>query len=202
MNKMISGSIALCALVAMSSPVAAQEAGEWLVRAGFYSVGPKSDNGDVANVSSGQSVGFNVTYMVSDTFGVELLAALPFSHDINLANGGKVGETKHLPPTLMAQYHYNMGGPSSVYFGLGLNYTLFFEEETSGALAGSDLELSNSQFGAAAQVGYDYRFGNNALVNFDIRWIDIDTDATLNGAPLETVEIDPLVIGLTLGMRF
>lgn len=201
MNNKWNTLIAICALAAMTSPVAAQEAGEWVVRAGLYNVAPKSDNGDVANVDSGLSVGFNFTYMVTDTFGVELLASTPFTHDINLVNGGKVGETKHLPPTLTAQYHYKMNDQSSVYFGLGLNYTLFFEEETSGALAGSDLKLDNS-FGAAAQVGYDYRFGNNALVNVDLRWIDIDADASLNGAPLETVEIDPVVIGVTLGMRF
>jgi len=201
MKTRLNALITVCALAAMASPVAAQDAGDWLVRAGLYSVGPKSDNGDVANVSSGQSVGFNVTYMVTDTFGVELLASTPFSHDINLVSGGKVGETKHLPPTLSAQYHYKMNSQSSVYFGLGLNYTLFFEEETRGALAGTDLELANS-FGAAAQVGYDYHFGNNSLINVDVRWIDIDADATLDGAALETVEIDPLVIGITLGMRF
>ena len=39
-------------------------------------------------------------------------------------------------------------------------------------------------------------------LNFDVRWINIETDAELDGDALETVEIDPLVYSLTLGWRF
>lgn len=191
----------LCTLATMATPVWAQEAGEWLVRAGYWNVAPKSDNGNVVNVDSGASLGFNFTYMVTDQFAVELLAAAPFSHDINLNSGGKVAETKHLPPTLSAQYHFPVGETTSLYAGLGLNYTLFFDEETSGALAGTDLDLDAS-FGLAAQLGFDYRFSDRYVLNIDARWIDIDTDVELDGAALETVEIDPFVIGINLGMRF
>jgi len=40
------------------------------------------------------------------------------------------------------------------------------------------------------------------LVNLDARWIDIDTDAKLDGVALETVKIDPLVYSITLGWKF
>ena len=40
------------------------------------------------------------------------------------------------------------------------------------------------------------------FVNLDARWINIETDATLDGAALETVEIDPIVYSLTLGWKF
>ena len=39
-------------------------------------------------------------------------------------------------------------------------------------------------------------------LNLDARWIKIETDARLNGADLETVEIDPLVYSITVGWRF
>jgi len=139
--------------------------------------------------------------MMTDVWGVEVLAALPFSHDIELADGGtRVGETKHLPPVVSLQYHFPVDGAFSPYAGVGLNYTLFFDEETAGPIAGTDLDLDAS-FGVAAQLGFDYQVTEKLFVNLDARWIDIDTDAKLDGEALETVEIDPLVYSLTLGWR-
>ena len=43
---------------------------------------------------------------------------------------------------------------------------------------------------------------DNWLVNFDVRWIDIETDAKLNGSALATVEIDPWVVSINAGYRF
>lgn len=190
---------ALIGSFAVSTAAHAQQAGDWKIRAGAGMVDPKSDNGDIASVDSGASFVFNGTYFLTDTWAVELLAALPFSHDIELAVGGtRVGETKHLPPTLSIQYMFPTQGAFNPYVGLGLNYTLFFDEETTGPLDGLDLELDAS-FGVAAQLGFDYDISDRMFVNFDVRWINIETDAELDGAPLETVEIDPLVYSLTVG---
>lgn len=182
--------------------VQAQEHDNWLVRVGVGSVDPKSDNGDIASVDSGTTLVFNGVYMLNQNVGVEVLASLPFSHDIKLAAGGtKVGETKHLPPTVSLQYYFNSDSALTPYVGAGLNYTLFFDEKTSGPLAGADLELDPS-FGLAVQAGIDFDISDSMFVNLDLRWIDISTDAELDGAPLETVEIDPLVYSLTVGWRF
>lgn len=194
--------ISATALLAMSPLAEAHEQGDWLVRVGAGIVDPKSNNGDVVSVDSGSAIIFNGTYMVSDTLGVELLAATPFSHDIELEAGGtRVGETKHLPPTLSLQYHFPTQSALKPYAGVGLNYTLFFDEKTAGPLAGQDLDLDGS-FGLAAQLGVDYELSNKMFVNFDARWINIETDAKLEGAALETVEIDPLVFSLALGWKF
>lgn len=194
--------VALCILFTANTVFAEREAGDWLVRVGVGHVDPKSDNGDVVSVDAGTAVVFNATYMVNPVFGIELLAATPFSHDIELAaDGTTVGETKHLPPTLSAQYHIPTQGSFNPYVGIGLNYTLFFDEETSGPLAGTDLDLDAS-FGLAAQLGFDYQLSDTLYLNLDVRWIDIDTDAELDGVALETVEIDPLVYSLTVGWQF
>lgn len=66
---------------------------------------------------------FNGTYLFAAHWGVELLAALPFEHNINLNGGGAVAETKHLPPTLSLQYHFNPDDSWRPYMGAGLNYT-------------------------------------------------------------------------------
>ena len=180
----------------------AQEAGDWIVRVGLGNVDPKSDNGDVASVDSGVAAVFNATYMMTNNIGIELLAATPFEHDIKLAaDGTRVGQTKHLPPTLSVQYHFDTDSAFKPYVGAGLNYTIFFDERTSGPLAGTDLELDDS-FGIAAQVGTDWNISDTMFANLDVRWINIETDAELDGAPLETVEIDPIVYSLTLGWRF
>ncbi len=194
------GFIATILVTAM--PAHAQEAGDWLVRAGVWTVAPKSDNSDVANVDDGTMLGFNGTYMYTDRFGIEVLASLPFSHDIKLnADGSKVAETKHLPPTITAQYHFPLSDSVRMYTGVGINWTIFFDEETTGALAGTDLELDDS-VGLALQVGFDVDINDKMFANLDVRYIDIETDAKLDGVDLATVEIDPWVVGLNLGWRF
>jgi outer membrane protein len=192
----------VCVLGVVAVPaVQAQDAGDWIWRVGVHNVRPKSDNHDVVNVDTGASLTFNGTYIFAPHWGVELLAAMPFSHDINLNGGGKVAETKHLPPTLSLQYHFNPNGTWRPYVGAGLNYTLFFREKTVGALAGNELELDPS-WGLATQLGLDVELGSDWFANVDARWFDIDSDAKLNGAKLGTVEIDPYAFGLAIGRRF
>lgn len=182
-------------------PTQAQDAGDWIWRVGVHNVRPKSDNHALVNVDAAASLTFNATYMLAPNWGVEVLAALPFEHDINLNGGGKVAQTKHLPPTVSLQYHFNPDGAWRPYVGAGVNYTLFFDEKTRGALAGTKLELDPS-WGLAAQAGLDINLGSDWFANVDARWLDIDTDAKVNGASIGSVEIDPLAFGLSIGRRF
>ncbi len=189
------------AVLALANTATAAEAGSWKFRAGPYLVSPKSDNGDLVRVDDGVSLGFNISYFWTQNWAVELLAATPFSHDIKVVDGPKVAKTKHLPPTLTVQYHFDSESAVHAYVGAGLNYTLFFDEKTSGPLEGTDLSLSES-FGLAAQLGADWQLNDRWLVNLEVRYIDIETDAKLDGANLTTAIIDPWVTALTLGIRF
>jgi outer membrane protein len=54
----------------------------------------------------------------------------------------------------------------------------------------------------AVQLGIDIDVAPNWFINADLRYIDIESDAKLNGVKIGTVEIDPWVLGLTLGTRF
>ena len=186
----------------------AYEAGNWLFRIGAYGVFPKSDNmtnvlgtGATLNVDDGYTLGFNFTYMVNPNIGIELLAALPFKHDITLSGAGTIAETDQLPPTLSVQYHFMPENTIRPYVGLGLNYTTFFNTDTKGALAGTNLDLDDS-WGVAGQLGVDIDVAPNWFVNADLRYISISTDATLNGVGIGTVDINPWVLGLTVGTRF
>jgi len=195
--------VAAAAVAFILSPAAnAHEKGDWLLRVGVGHVDPKSSNGDIASVDSGSALVFNGTYFFTPNVGFEILAATPFSHDIKLASDGtKVGEAKHLPPTFSLQYHFDTAGAFNPYVGAGLNYTLFFDEDTEGPLAGTSLKLDDS-FGLAAQLGTDIEVSETISLNFDVRWIDINTDAELDGAALEEVEIDPIVYSLTAVWEF
>lgn len=199
--------IALAAVLALAAtPALAQSAGSWTVGIGAHNIAPKSDNGTLTATplgNLGMDVGSNARptvtaeYFLKDNLGLEVLAALPFQHDINVAGVGKVGSTKHLPPTVSLQYHFGQGKVKP-FVGVGVNYTRFFSTKAEGAIAGTTLHLSDS-WGLAAHVGVDFRIGEKGAIRVDYRKIDIDTDVKLNGANLgtkNTVNIDPSVYGI------
>lgn len=193
------------ALVLACGPALANDAGDWSVSLGAHVIDPKSDNGSLAGGALAADVGsstrptITAEYFFSPNLGLELLASLPFDHDISV-NGVQAGSTKHLPPTLSLQYHFN-GERVSPFIGAGINYTLFFDSESTGPLAGTDLDLDNS-WGLAAHVGLDFRLGERSALRVDARWIDIDTDVSVDGAGVGTVNIDPLVYGIAYVRTF
>lgn len=196
---------ALCAGLALAAGASAQEKGSWYLDFGAHVVDPKSDNGSVAGGALDVTVGDSlrptvmVEYFVGRNWGVEVLASWPFQHDVEV-NGVEAATVEHLPPTVSLQYHFNGGGAVSPYLGVGVNYTLFFSEETRGPLRGADLELDAS-FGLAAHAGIDFRLNENWSLGVDARWIDIDSDVSVEGAEIGTVEIDPIAYGAYLRVR-
>lgn len=200
--------LALAVAGVLAAPAAlAQSAGDWTVAVGAHQVNPDSDNGKLAGGTLPLDIGSStrptiaVEYFLRDNLGLEVLAALPFQHDINIDGVGRVGSTKHLPPTISLQYHFNSEGKVSPLLGVGLNYTTFFSEDTRGALEGTRLELDDS-FGLAAHAGVDFKVGEKGSIRVDVRWIDIDSDVKVDGAKLGTAKIDPLVYGAAYVMRF
>ena len=205
--------IALAAALALAaSPALAQSAGTWTVGIGAHNVAPKSDNGTLVATplgNLGMDIGSNARptvtaeYFLRDNLGIEVIAALPFQHDISVVGVGKVGSTKHLPPTVSLQYHFGQGAVRP-FVGLGVNYTTFFSTKSEGAIAGTDLELSDS-WGLAGHVGVDFKVSEKGAIRIDYRKIDIDTNVKLNGAKLgtsNTVNIDPSVYGVAYVLTF
>ncbi|WP_417506122.1 OmpW family outer membrane protein [Marinomonas gallaica] len=195
---------ALLSAAIVSAPFAmAHEAGDMFVRGGLINVMPdESSTGLDLGVGNDLQVGLTATYMYSDNVGIELLAATPFTHDVTLAGAGKIGEVSHLPPSLMAQYYFgNAESTVRPYVGAGLNYTVFFDEETTGAIAGTDLDLDNS-FGLALQAGVDYNISKNLFVNASLWYMDISTDVKLDGVKSAELDIDPLGFMASVGYTF
>ena len=186
--------------------------GDWIVRAGLSQVNPKSENLDLDGafvvVDSDISPTFDVTYMFSNHFGIELLAAYPFTHGIDLKPEGgpdsRIAQTDHLPPTLSLVWRpFDDKATFQPYVGVGMNYTMFFNEQLRNTPNSVDLSLDDS-VGPAAVIGTDIALGEDKkwFLNAAVRWMDIDTDAEIEGDELGTVEIDPWVYTVGFGRRF
>ena len=188
-----------------AAPAFAGEPGQWAFSFGAHSVQPAGNNGSLAGGALKADVGSDwrptVTgeYFFTPHVGLEVLASLPFQHDISV-NGVKAGSTRHLPPTVSLQYHFD-GEKVSPFVGLGVNYTLFFDTKATGPLAGANLDLGNS-WGLAAHAGLDFKLADNRALRVDMRWIDIDTKVKVNGADVGTVKIDPWVYGVAYVWNF
>ena len=211
----------LLAVVFAPLSVASAAEGDYLLRVGASNVDPKDDNGSVlgldVNVDDAWSMTFTGEWMWKKNWGIEVLAAYPFEHDISVQGLGTVGSTKHLPPTLSLNYHFLPDTKFDPYLGAGINYTLFFDQDTKGALArdgsGGDLNVTEDSIGIAAQIGADWFINDKWFVNFNVRWIDIDTKARVTlasdsaivpgGGRVRTdVDIDPWIYGVHVGYRF
>ena len=227
MKKILSTAV-MATLMSGALSVQAYEEGDWIVRVGAVTVAPNesSDNivlpTDPVTVLKGASVGDDTqlgligAYMLTNTVGIELLAATPFEHDISVRGTSiDAGTTKQLPPTLSLQW-YPRGGQDGwqPYLGMGVNYTIFFDEEVDpdlenalGALLGAstvDLELDDS-IGISAQAGVDFPLSENLSLNLGVWYIDLGTTATIKtdvGRVKFDVDIDPLVYNVGIAYRF
>ncbi|MFJ4067130.1 OmpW family protein [Pseudomonas sp. NPDC089996] len=227
MNKSMLGA-SLVAL-ALAAPTAhAHQAGDVIVRAGAITTAPNESSGDLkfdgskvsgtkATLDSDTQLGLTFAYMLTDHIGLELLAATPFKHSVGvkgLGGGldGKLADIKQLPPTLSVQY-YPMEPSSKFqpYAGVGINYTLFFDEDLTSERKQqgfSNLKLQDS-VGIAGQLGMDYMITDNLLVNASVWYVDIDTKASVDGPTAlgysktkVDVDVDPWVYMVGLGYKF
>lgn len=191
--------LALAILCAMTSGAAyaQQQDGQWLVRARAVHI--DSDNGGAAG-AAGVSINnkwipeVDVSYFFTPNFAAELILTYPQKHDVRL-NGGKIGTLKHLPPSLLGQYHFTGMGAFKPYVGAGINYTRFSNVD----IAGGALTVKKNSWGAALQVGFDYALDKNWSLNFDVKKLYIDTTVS-NG--IGKFKVDPLLVGVGVGYRF
>jgi outer membrane protein len=216
--------------LAIAAPLAhAHQAGDIIVRAGAITVDPQESSSDIwvgalgtdvagtkATLDSDTQLGLNFAYMLTNNIGIELLAATPFSHNVGVKGmpggfaglNGKLGELKHLPPTLSVLY-YPLDASSAFqpYVGAGINYTWFFDTKLSSEAEGkgfSGLDMKDS-WGLAAQVGMDYMLTDNIMLNAQVRYIDIETTGTthiLGNKVKVDVDVDPFVYMVGLGYKF
>ena len=91
------------------------------------------------------------------------------------------------------------------YIGAGFNYTIFYGVDEGPVLDAIDYDNS---FGLAFQGGIDFDLDEKWFLNLDAKYITMNTDVTVDattalGATVGAdVDINPLVIGFGIGMKF
>lgn len=216
----------------VSTQAFAQQAGDLSVRFGATTVDPQESSSAVAlngetlslggstsglGLDSNTQLGLTIEYALSENLSVEVLAATPFSHTATGTGelaGLDIADTKHLPPTVSAVYRFGKSGGVQPYVGAGLNYTIFFSEDTTAeadatlatlGLTGGSVDIDDS-IGLALQAGIDIPLNNKWSINASVRWIDIDTEATITfdgGHQITSdIDIDPMVYSVMFGYKF
>jgi outer membrane protein len=141
----------------------------------------------------------DLTYFITDKIAVEAIAATT-PHEVYYNGNTNLGDAWALPPTVTLQYHPLKGRDFSPYFGAGVNYSLFYGENSGTGF--TDLDLDGG-FGFALQAGFDYWLNDHWGLNLDVKKIYLDVDASLNGNTiLSDIELDPYVVGAGVSYRF
>lgn len=179
-----------------------QDFSKWQARFRVITVIPSpGDNIDGADVDISTSVvpELDFTYFFTKNIAAELILATT-KHNVEIENGIDLGHVWLLPPTLNFQYHF-YAGDFKPYLGAGVNYTIFYGVDEGDV---ADMNYENS-FGFSFQAGLDYYLNDKWFINLDIKQLllstDVDVDTGAGVLPVE-VDINPLIVGLGVGMKF
>jgi outer membrane protein len=142
----------------------------WQVRARAVHINPADKSDPVGGVGTSDRIGVSdktipevdISYFVTPNISAELVLTYPQKHDVYL-DGKTIGTFKHLPPTLLAQYHFTPSSAFSPYVGLGVNWTTFSKNKI---LNGTG-SLEHDSIGLALQAGFDYKLDKNWSLNLD-----------------------------------
>lgn len=141
----------------------------------------------------------NLTYFLNDNLALNTAAGIT-RHTFS-AGGAVLGKASMAPFHLMLQYHFMPKSAFSPYVGAGVHHTAFFDKRgaTFDTLRGFPADT-----GAVLEVGFDYAIDKDYFINFDIKKFYLKTDVLPGGggARIETLTLDPWLVGLAVGRHF
>ena len=202
MKKTLLAAAALCALT--SGAAMAQnypQDGKWMVRARAVHLDSANKDSTPLDLSVNNKMipELDISYFFTPNFAAELILTYPQKHDVR-AGGAEIGSLKHLPPTLLAQYHFTNLGAFKPYVGAGINYTRFSSVKFDPAVdAALNPSVKKNSFGPALQIGFDYALDKNWSINVDVKKVYIDTNVS---GGIGKFKVDPVLVGVGLGYRF
>ncbi len=197
----------LCSLAsgaAFAQDKAAAE-GPWMVRARAVHLSSvnKDSTGLGLSINDKMLPEVDFSYFITPNIAAELILTVPQSQDIRTDALGKIGSLKHLPPALLAQYHFTQWSGFKPYVGAGINYTRFSSVKFNPAVqAALNPTIDKSSWGGALQVGVDIPLAKNLYLNIDVKKVFIETDVYSSGNKVGTLKINPVLAGVGLGWRF
>lgn len=180
--------------------------GNWMVRlrATYLDMADKSDAipalgvpSDAITVNNKWIPELDVTYFFTRNIAAELVLTVPQKQDVYL-NGNRIGTFKHLPPTLLVQYHFLPEGTFRPYVGAGLNFTRIWGAD----IANNTLQLDSWSVAPALQIGMDYKLTKNWFLNADIKKVWLSSDVKAGGEKISKVNLDPWLFSMGVGYRF
>ena len=186
--------------VAQESPKA-----PWLVRVRAVNLNTADKSDPVGGVGASDRITvsdktipeFDVSYFFTANLAAELVLTYPQRHNVYL-DGTNIGTFKHLPPSLLLQYHFTPDAPLKPYLGAGVNYTTLSKVR----LLNGQASLEHDSVGLVVQAGVDYAIDKQWSLNFDVKKAQIRSDVMIGGAKASRVKVDPLMIGVGVGYRF
>lgn len=149
------------------------------------------------NVNNKTIPEIDVSYFFDKNIAAELILTVPQRQTVS-SGATELGTFKHLPPTLLLQYHFTDLGGYKPYVGAGINYTKI----SSVNILGGGVTLDSHSWGGALQVGVDIPLDKNWSLNFDVKKIYIRTDVFAGASSTGTLKLDPLAASVGIGYRF
>jgi outer membrane protein len=192
-------------LLGMIGTSAQAQDSNWLLRVRAAHLNPADKSAPVGGIGAADRIAvsdktipeFDISYFFTPNLAAELVLTYPQKHDV-LLDGAVIGSFKHLPPTLLGQYHFNPIGQFTPYLGAGVNFTRISNVH----LLNGAGDLENHSVGLALQAGADFKINNNWSLNVDIKRINIRSDVTAAGATISQVKVDPTLVAVGVGYRF
>ena len=171
----------------------------WVVRARavHLDMANKDGTGLGLSVNNKTIPEVDVSYFFTPNMAAELVLTVPQKQTVSMG-GTSIGTFKHLPPSLLLQYHFTGLTGYKPYVGAGLNYTKI----TGVNLLSGGASLDDHSWGSAWQVGLDIPLDKNWSFNLDLKKVYIRTDVFVGTANQGTLKLDPVLVGVGLGYRF
>ncbi len=196
MNKTIV--LALLAATGLGT-VQAQES-PWLVRLRATHLDMANRNGTTVpdlRVNDKTIPEVDVSYFFDKNVAAELMLTVPQKHTV-YSGSNALGTFKHLPPTLLLQYHFTDLDGYKPYLGAGINYTKISRVN----ILNGGVTLDSHSWGGAIQAGVDIPLDRNWSLNFDVKKIYINTDVYAGGSSTGTLRLNPLAASIGIGYRY
>ena len=195
--------IVLAALAACGVGAVQAQESPWMVRvrATHLDMENSDSTGLGLSVNNKTIPEVDVSYFFNKNVAAELVLTVPQRQTV-YAGGADIGTFKHLPPTLLLQYHFTDLGTYKPYVGAGVNYTKITNVNLDSGTSLNPVTLDSHSWGGALQVGVDIPLDKNWSLNLDIKKIYIRTDVYSSGVSAGVLKLDPVAASVGIGYRF